>query len=205
MPPIMPASGVILPAEERRAKTVETVVELAAEQNPNDITTAAIAERMGVTQGALFRHFANKDAILQAVVNWVAERLLSRVDTAAQQANGPKAALAAVFTSHIGFIAEHPGIPRLLLGELQKPGQTMPKRMVKTLVQSYRERVEKLLQEGKQAGEFAADLDEEAAATLYVGTIQGLVVQTIMQGNAERLKLEAQRVYAIFQRGLEPR
>ena len=57
-----------LPADERRAVTVEAVIELAAEQNPNDITTAAIAQRMGLTQGALFRHFPNKDAILQAMM-----------------------------------------------------------------------------------------------------------------------------------------
>ena len=44
-----------LPAEERRAVTVGAVVALAAEQNPNDITTAAIAKRMGLTQGALDR------------------------------------------------------------------------------------------------------------------------------------------------------
>lgn len=65
-----------LPADERRAATVEAVVDLAAEQNPSDITTTAIAQRMGLTQGALFRHFPTKDAILQAVMSWVTERLL---------------------------------------------------------------------------------------------------------------------------------
>ncbi len=35
-----------LRAEERRVVTVETVVELAGEQNPSEITTAAIAKRM---------------------------------------------------------------------------------------------------------------------------------------------------------------
>ena len=69
-----------LPADERRAATVEAVVDLAAEQNPSDITTTAIAQRMGLTQGALFRHFPTKDAILQAVMSWVTERLLARVD-----------------------------------------------------------------------------------------------------------------------------
>lgn len=39
-----------LPADERRAATVEAVVDLAAEQNPSDITTTAIAQRMGLTQ-----------------------------------------------------------------------------------------------------------------------------------------------------------
>jgi len=46
-----------LPAEARRAATVQAVVDLAAEQNPAEITTTAIADRMGLTQGALFRHF----------------------------------------------------------------------------------------------------------------------------------------------------
>ena len=44
-----------LPADERRAHTVATVLALAAERDPIEITTAAIAERMQVTQGALFQ------------------------------------------------------------------------------------------------------------------------------------------------------
>ena len=56
-----------LPADQRRAVTVEAVVELTGKQNPGDITTAAIAKRMNLTQGALFRHFPSKDAIWQAV------------------------------------------------------------------------------------------------------------------------------------------
>src|SRR3989344_2031393 len=82
-----------LPADERRAATVEAVINLAAEQNPSDITTTAIAQRMGLTQGALFRHFPTKDAILEAVMTWGAERLLSRVDRAAQNVTSPLAAL----------------------------------------------------------------------------------------------------------------
>src|SRR4030067_1198891 len=91
-----------LPADERRAVTVEAVVALAAEQNPGEITTAAIAKRMGLTQGALFRHFPNKDAILQAVMEWVAERLLSRVDKAVKGGPAPLAAPHAPLTAHVG-------------------------------------------------------------------------------------------------------
>ena len=65
-----------LPADERRAVTVEAVVQLAGSQNPSEITTAAIAKHMNVTQGALFRHFPSKEAIWQAVMEWVAQRLL---------------------------------------------------------------------------------------------------------------------------------
>ena len=133
VPPVLPKH---LPADERRAATVEAVVALAATQNPSDITTTAIAQQMQLTQGALFRHFANKDAILLAVMEWVATQLLARVDQAAHSASAPSGALQAVFMAHVGFVAEHPGVPRIIFSELQRAGETPPKRAVQQLVGS---------------------------------------------------------------------
>ena len=192
-----------LPADERRAATVEAVVDLAAEQNPSDITTTAIAQRMGLTQGALFRHFPTKDAILQAVMSWVTERLLARVDKAAEGTASPVAALEAVFMTHIDFVSEHPGVPRMLFGELQRPGETLPKRMVQTLIQHYGERLHRLLEAGKAQGELDAGLDVDAAAVLFIGTIQGLVMQSLLAGKVCRIRRDAPAVFAIYRRGIE--
>src|SRR3989344_4624509 len=136
-----------LPADERRAATVEAVINLAAEQNPSDITTTAIAQRMGLTQGAL----------------------------------------EAVFMAHIDFVSEHPGVPRMLFGELQRPGETLPKRMVQTLIQRYGERLRHLLERGKAIGELDANLDIEAASVSFIGSIQGLVMQSLIAGDAARI------------------
>lgn len=191
-----------LPADERRAVTVEVVVELAAEQNPNDITTAAIAKRMGLTQGALFRHFPTKEAILQAVMEWVAERLLSRIDGAARGVTSPMAALEAIFMTHIDFVAMHPGVPRMLFGELQRAEETAPKRAVQTLIRSYGERLSRLVEAGKTCGEVDPALDTGAATTLFLGTIQGLVMQSLLAGNVEGIRREASRVFVIYSRGI---
>lgn len=191
-----------LPADERRAATVEAVVELAAEQNPSDITTTAIAQRMGLTQGALFRHFPTKDAIFQAVMAWVTERLLARLDEAAEGASSPLAALEAVFMTHVVFVSEHPGVPRMLFGELQRPGGTPPKRIVQTLIRRYGERLHRLLIAGKAQGELAADLDVDAAAVLFIGTVQGLVMQSLLAGDVERIRRDAPGVFAIYRRGI---
>ena len=191
-----------LPAEERRAATVEAVVELAAEQNPSDITTTAIAQRMGLTQGALFRHFPTKDAILESVMDWVAERLLARVDKAAASATSPMAALEAVFMAHIDFVAEHPGVPRMLFGELQRPGDTLPKKMVQALIRRYGERLQHLLKAGKSQGELHSQLDIEAASVSFVGSIQGLVMQSLLAGDVTRMRRDAVGVFAIYRRGI---
>ncbi len=191
-----------LPASERRAATVEAVVSLAAEQNPGDITTTAIAQRMGLTQGALFRHFPTKDAILEAVMTWVAERLLARVDKAAQGATSPLAALEAMFMAHIDFVSEHPGVPRMLFGELQRPGDTVPKKMVLTLIQRYGERLQHLLVAGKAQGELDAGLDIDAATVSFIGAIQGLVMQSLLAGEAARIRRDAPGVFSIYRCGI---
>ncbi len=191
-----------LPADERRAVTVEAVVELAGSQNPSEITTAAIAKHMNLTQGALFRHFPTKDAIWQAVMEWVAERLLTRIDCAAQGIESPLAAMQAIFMSHVEFVAEHPGVPRMMFGELQRAEQTAPKRIVQALIRRYGERLHRLIEAGKACGELSAALDTEAAATLFIGTIQGLVMQSLLAGNVELIRHDAPRVFSIYQRGI---
>jgi len=191
-----------LPADERRAATVEAVVELAAEQNPSDITTTAIARHMKLTQGALFRHFPTKEAIWQSVMEWVAERLLVRVDRAAEGVASPSAALQAVFLAHIGFVADHPGVPRMLFGELQRAESTPAKRLAQTLIQRYGQRLHRLLEAGKAAGEISPTLDTEAAATLFVGTIQGLVMQSMLAGDMARVRDDAPRVFEIYLAGI---
>ena len=192
-----------LPAEERRAATVQAVIDLAAEQNPAEITTTAIADRMGLTQGALFRHFPTKDAILEATMSWVTERLLVSVDKAAAGAASPAAALEAMFMTHVDFVAKHPGVPRMLFGELQRSGETLAKRMVQTLIQHYGERLHRLLEAGKAQGELDAGLDVDAAAVLFIGTIQGLVMQSLLAGKVCRIRRDAPAVFAIYRRGIE--
>lgn len=191
-----------LPAEERRAATVEAVVQLAAEQNPSDITTAAIASRMGLTQGALFRHFPSKEAILQAVMSWVADRLLARIDRVSQGTASPLAALEAVFLAHAEFVAEHPGVPRMLFGELQRPGDTLPKQIVQAMIGQYGQRLRELFVAGKDCGELDPALDVDAATVQFIGTIQGLVMQSLLSGEVDNIRRNAPRVFAILRRGI---
>ncbi|MDD2978151.1 TetR/AcrR family transcriptional regulator [Aquabacterium sp.] len=191
-----------LPADERRAATVESVVALAASCNPSDITTAAIAEHMQVTQGALFRHFPSKDAIWEATMGWVAERLLSRIDRAAKGIASPLAAMEAMFMSHVEFVVAHPGVPRMMFGELPRAELTPAKRMAQTLIQRYGERLHGLMAQAKACGELPPELDNEAAATLFIGTIQGLVMQSLLAGDVTRIRRDAPRVFDIYRRGI---
>lgn len=192
-----------LPAEERRNVTVEAVVELAGTTNPGDITTAAIARHMNLTQGALFRHFPSKEALWQAVMKWVAASLMARIDRAAEDIESPLERMEAMFLAHVAFVADHPGAPRMLLGELQGARETPAKRLAQAMMAQYAARLHELIEAGKACGELRPDLGGEAAATLFIGTVQGLVVQSLIRGDMSHMTEAAPGVFAIYRRGIE--
>jgi len=191
-----------LRSEERQATIVEAVVDLAAKGNSNDITTAAIAQRMGLTQGALFRHFSSKVQILEAVMSWAMDRLLGKVDKAIEGAESQVEALERVFLTHVDFMSEHPGVPRILFGELQRPKKTPSRQVAQIMLQRYGERLRRLFQRGIDQGELQSTLNLDSAVILFIGTIQGLVMQSLLAGDPSRMRREAPGVFAIYRRGI---
>ncbi len=194
-----------LPAEERRAVIVHTVLDLAGERHPSKITTAAIAERMGLTQGALFRHFPNKDAVWRAVMDWVATHLLDRVERAARDLDSALVQLEAIFMSHVEFVIEHPGVPRILFAELQRPSDSVVRRAAQSLIQRYAQRLAERIEQGQADGEIDPAIVPATAAMALVGMVQGLVMQSLLAGDVSRMREAAPPLFALYRRGLEVR
>lgn len=189
--------------EQRQSATVEAVIQLCAEQEPSTLTTARIASAVGLSQGALFKHFPSKGRLWESVARWVSEQLTHRVFTAADQHRPATSALEAMFLAHVGFITHHPGIPRVILGVLQKPGHGAAKKVIQSTMVKYRQKVVELLELGIQQGEISPHTDTEAAAVLYLGAIQGLVVQGVISGDIRALEPAAPRIFRLFRAGLQ--
>lgn len=189
-----------LPADVRRAATVEAVIALAATTNPADITTAQIAAHMEVTQGALFRHFPDKQAVWLAVMDWTSDTLLARIDGVTGAT--PTDRLQAIFFAHVDFVVEHVGVPRILFGELQRDAHAPGKARVRTLMNAYRSRVLGLLELARAQGEIDEKADCAAAATMFLGMVQGLVMQAMAADDFTNMPAISSRIFELFQDGL---
>jgi len=192
-----------LPTEERQAEIVTAALELARQTSPALITTSDIAAGVGVTQGALFKHFPTKDAIWLAAMGWVRQQLLRRLEESVAKAASPMDALAGMFKAHVGFVASHPGVPRFIFHELQRSADSPVKQEVRKLLQAYRRLLRQQLDAAVKAGQVSPHVDLEAAATLFVGVVQGLVMQSMLSGNPAAIKSQADAVFAIYRRGIQ--
>lgn len=193
-----PRRGRRLKSDERRRETVAAVLALAREQGPDAITTHAIARRMGVTQGALFRHFPDKGAIWLAVFAWVRQTLGARLDEAIGAGTSPLDALERAFHAHVRFVADNPGVPRALFHELQYPSESPVRREVKAMVAGYRRRLASLFAKAKSCGEVPASLDDDVAAVLFIGAVQGLVIDSALAGDDRVMLRRARTAFALL-------
>lgn len=191
-----------LSTETRQAEIVAAVLQLAAKRSPAEITTSEIAAALNLTQGAVFKHFPSKDAICVAVLEWVEENLLAALERAAQDSATPLEGLQQMFMAHIRFVMQHPGVPRIIFNDLQRPDDTPLKHRVRSLLSSYRQILARLLTAAEKQGLIRSGLDTAAAAALFIGTIQGLVMQSMLAGSTQQMDSEAQRVYALYQRAI---
>jgi len=190
------------PTHTRQAELVAAALALAAHRSPADVTTAELAQTVGITQGAVFRHFHNKEAIWLAVMDQVSETLLARLRDAAAPHTQPLRALRAVFMAHVDFVVEHPGVPRLIFQELQQPQDTPLKARVRRLMHEYRLLLTRLLQQAQDQQALQPGTDLQAAAVLFIGSVQGLVMQSLLSGQVGAMRLQAPAVFELLQQAV---
>jgi len=192
-----------LSAEERQSEIIRVAVELAADKGVDSVTTQDMADAMQLTQGAIFRHFATKDDIWLSVMQWIRDRLMKVLDKAAADASDPLDAIERMFFAHIAFISKHPAIPRLLFSELLHKKSSKLRQLIQEIISGYEAKITGLLDAAKSQSLAPDDLDSKSAAVLYIGMIQGLVMQASIFGGKRSLQQEAVKTFPIFLHGIK--
>jgi Transcriptional regulator len=190
-----------LPTDERKREIVSTVVALAYKQGPDTITTQAIADRIGITQGAIFRHFPDKESIWLAVFDWLSKSLGAALTAAIAGVNSPLAKIERMFIAHVAFIAAHPGVARIMFHELQYPGNTPVRAQVRTLISAYRKRLASLFIQARAQNELPAGLNVTLAPVLFIGAVQGLVIQASLAGDETEMVEQARQLLPLLLHG----
>lgn len=204
----MPRAAAI-PAAARRAHAVEALLLLARETAPERISTAAIAERMGVSHAALFRHFRSREAIWTEAVGWATAELDRRFGALA--ADQPAATtggnaddaldlVIALLACHAEMLQQHPGLVRMLFAELQRPATSPARETGKAFMARFRGRLAAGLRTAQLQGQLDPQLDAEELASLLVATQQGLMLQALVHDGFATLADRSRRSIGLLLR-----
>lgn len=165
------------PAEDRKADIVAAVLVLADRIGPDRLTTNDVAQAVGVTQAAIFRHFPTKAELWSAVGEAVADRLTEAWQQALEADEDPKARLRALIATQLQQIEATPALPAILHSrELNVDNATLRDRFRGLLLQYHGLLVANL--EGMAAnGGLAKTVQPSDAAVLLTSLVQGIAIR----------------------------
>lgn len=129
-------------------------------------TMEDIARGAGAGKATLYRYFANKDAVIDALLVREADRFRSEVLAAVDDHAEPAARLEAAFLAGVRFFVEHPVLTR---GRDEEPGLLLPRITADggPLVSRGLELFEGLVADGIAGGRFR-EVDASAAAEVMM-------------------------------------
>ncbi|HEX5716605.1 MAG TPA: TetR/AcrR family transcriptional regulator [Thermoanaerobaculia bacterium] len=106
------------PASSRQDEILDRTVELIREAGLAGLTMKKVAERVGFTEPAIYRHFPNKQALLVGVAGRLSKLFLGPVRAIAEETDAPPLdRIERIVAHHIGLIMDLDGIPILLIAE----------------------------------------------------------------------------------------
>jgi AcrR family transcriptional regulator len=165
---------------DRQIELTDAALHIIATKGIAALTTRSLAEQVGLSSGAIFRHFASLEALLDAVV--------ARVE-AVLEATYPPSTLPPVerldrfIKARSTAVGNQLGILRLVLSEqflLALPERGSAR--LSACVQRTRAFVLECVREGQDAGELRGDLPAETLAPIVMGTVQMLALSASKSG-----------------------
>lgn len=160
--------GARLPREERIAGIMRCARQLFCEKGYAATSTAEIAARAGVVEGALYRYFPSKQQLLVRVVESFYAQILADYERQLQGVRGTWNRLRFLIWKHLSVMHDEPAMCRLIVHEL-RPSAQYRKSSVFELNRRYTQRTLEVIKEGIRAGELRADLPLDVVRDLIFG------------------------------------
>lgn len=168
---------------ERRQQILQTLAQMLEQPGGERITTALLASRIGVSEAALYRHFASKAQMFEGLIDFIEQSLFTLINQIAER-EGDGAGKAVHMTAVVlQFGARNPGMARVMVGDaLVYENERLQQRMGQ-----FFDRVEsalrQVLRDEAQARQSATPtVDAQVRAHALVGFAMGQLQRFVRSG-----------------------
>jgi len=171
---------------ERRVHILHTLAAMLEAPKSEKITTAALAARLGVSEAALYRQFASKAQMFEALIEFIEGTFFGLINQIAEKEPNGVLQARAIGMMLLNFAAKNPGMTRVLTGEalvgeharLAERVSQMLERVEASVKQSLRIALmdahqAEAAQQASPAGPLPADYDPGVRANLLVSYVVG--------------------------------
>jgi TetR/AcrR family transcriptional regulator len=102
---------------ERRVQILQTLAAMLEQPGAERVTTAALAARLEVSEAALYRHFASKAQMFEALIDFIEHSLMALIRQVQEREPAGAQQAARMVTMVLQFADKNPGMTRVMTGD----------------------------------------------------------------------------------------
>jgi AcrR family transcriptional regulator len=159
----------------RKKQIADAAAKIILKYGSEHVTTKKIAEEVGISETAIYRHFKNKEELMAFLINDIEKILLSEIKLDTSDNSYSLDNLEKTIKTHVAHIVKRKGISFQVIAEIISLGSKKLNLQAYQVIINYICLIKDILQQGKKTGIIRQDIDLDAAATLFFGMVQGLV------------------------------
>jgi AcrR family transcriptional regulator len=176
---------------------------LIVKYGSENVTIKKMAHEIGVTEGAIYRHFKSKKDILSFLIDDIEETLINDIEHNYSEQVSSLDTLAKIIIEHISSIEQRRGVTFQVIAEIISYGDEELNAKVYAVINKYIDRIKDILSEGVKNGVINAHIDTDATAKLFFGMIQGLVNMWALSKYRFKLEDEFKSLWSVFLKTLK--
>jgi AcrR family transcriptional regulator len=184
----------------RCEEILETATELFAEHGFSDAVTQALADRLGVGKGTIYRHFCSKRELFLSAADRVMRKMQERIDQNVAGVDDGLERISRAIVTFLTFFAEHPRYVELLVQERayfkdrKRPTYFEHRERI---IDRWRQVWRGLIAEGR-----VRDIPVEQITTVVSNLLYGIMVTNFFDGPPKSPEVQAKEVLDVVFLGL---
>ncbi len=193
-----------LSTETRQAQIKEAVLDIISTEGLARLSTKNLAAKVGVSEGAIYRHFKSKKAILLSIVEDVYTNLVVNQKEIANSEMVTSIKLYTFFCKQIQYLIHNKGVTILLFSEATHTNDSNLKENLLKILKAQKTLLKQIVAEGISSGLWNKSINLDDFATIYMGIPVILNIELVL--NKENFNHEefCNRMFSLLERILKP-
>ncbi|GFZ99994.1 TetR family transcriptional regulator [Paenibacillus marchantiophytorum] len=178
--------------ENTRKHIIAKSAELFNQKGYSASSLSDITELTGIKKGGIYRHFVNKDEIALEAYNYAGSVVGSKMQEAINQQETASDKLLAYLHIYENVVENPPfigGCPLLNVAIESDDGHPILRKRAQQGLEATLAKMQAIISQGVESGEFKADLDIEALATFALSIMEGGVMMSKLEGSNRHIRM----------------
>jgi AcrR family transcriptional regulator len=186
----------------RKEQIKKAALEIIVCEGIGKLSTRNLAAKVGISEGAIFRHFKTKQDIILSIIEDVKENMLGAMKLAAKEKNPADRRLFDMMCAQVKYILNNQGVNILLFSEAVHYDDSVLKKELKKILDEQKKILTEVIKDGIKEGIFDRNINVGDAAMLYLGIPITLNIELVL--NRSKLNTESfcKRMLSLFFRVL---